>query len=175
MTVGKMEPQLSYEWFPTYAAINYYISPLSTQPSLTRGTVVHCNSYSKSKEEKETVSLNLDPDALAAEVTIHRDKFGVPHIVGPTDESVIFGYGYAQAEDYFWQLEDSYILALGRYSEVVGPKGINSRSVESRLRDRPFQPAGLRRTRCAFATVVCGLRREGSTTILPSTPKCSRD
>jgi acyl-homoserine-lactone acylase len=68
----------------------------------------------------------IDPATLAGEVTIHRDKFGVPHIIGPTDESVIFGYGYAQAEDFFWQVEDSYILALGRYSEVVGPKGLNS-------------------------------------------------
>ena len=74
----------------------------------------------------QTNSEQLDPAALAREVTIHRDKYGVPHIVGPTDESVIFGYGYAQAEDYFWQVEDSYILALGRYSEVVGPKGLNS-------------------------------------------------
>jgi acyl-homoserine-lactone acylase len=72
--------------------------------------------------EEET----LDPVALAEQVTIHRDKFGVPHVIGETDESVIFGYGYAQAEDYFWQVEDSYILALGRYSEVVGPKGLNS-------------------------------------------------
>lgn len=68
----------------------------------------------------------FDPLTLAKQVTIHRDKYGTPHIVGKTDESVIFGYGYAQAEDFFWQVEDSYILALGRYSEVVGPKGLNS-------------------------------------------------
>lgn len=68
----------------------------------------------------------FDPATLASQVTIHRDGFGVPHIVGATDESVFFGYGYAQAEDYFWQVEDAYILALGRYSEVVGPKGLNS-------------------------------------------------
>ncbi|QEG38024.1 penicillin acylase family protein [Bythopirellula goksoeyrii] len=74
----------------------------------------------------EKASPSLNSRALAAEVTIHRDQYGVPHIIGATDESVIFGYGYAQAEDYFWQLEDSYILALGRYSEVVGPKGLNS-------------------------------------------------
>jgi acyl-homoserine-lactone acylase len=69
---------------------------------------------------------SLDPNVLAREVTIHRDNYGVPHIIGATDESVFFGYGYAQAEDYFWQVEDSYILALGRYSEIVGPKGLNS-------------------------------------------------
>ncbi len=74
----------------------------------------------------QTVEPPNDPAALAREVTIHRDKYGVPQIIGPTDESVFFGYGYAQAEDFFWQVEDSYILALGRYSEVVGPKGLNS-------------------------------------------------
>lgn len=63
---------------------------------------------------------------LARQVTIHRDSFGVAHIDGATDESVIFGFAYAQAEDYFWQVEDSYILALGRYSEVYGPQGLNS-------------------------------------------------
>ena len=65
-------------------------------------------------------------DVLAQQVTIHRDPFGVPHILGRTDESTIFGFGYAQAEDFFWQVEDVYILALGRYAEVHGPKGINS-------------------------------------------------
>jgi acyl-homoserine lactone acylase PvdQ len=68
----------------------------------------------------------INPAALARDVTIHRDKYGVPHIIGSSDESVFFGYGYAQAEDFFWQVEDTYILALGRYSEVVGPKGLNS-------------------------------------------------
>lgn len=69
---------------------------------------------------------SIDAARLVREVTIYRDRYGVPHIVGSSDESVFFGYGYAQAEDYFWQVEDSYILALGRYSEVVGPKGLNS-------------------------------------------------
>ncbi len=63
---------------------------------------------------------------LARMVTIHRDGFGVPHIEGQTDESVVFGLAYAQAEDFFWQVEDSYILALGRYCEVHGIRGLNS-------------------------------------------------
>jgi penicillin amidase len=57
---------------------------------------------------------------LAHSVTIHRDAWGVPHILGPTDESVLFGMGYAQAEDNLWQLEDTTIRALGRYAEVAG-------------------------------------------------------
>ena len=68
----------------------------------------------------------VDAAELAKRVTIHRDNYGVPHIFGHDDESTIFGFGYAQAEDFFWQVEDVYILALGRYAEVHGPKGVNS-------------------------------------------------
>ena len=63
---------------------------------------------------------------LAAAVKIYRDRFGTPHIDGATDEAVAFGFAYAQAEDFFWQVEDSYLLSLGRYSEVYGPQGMNS-------------------------------------------------
>jgi penicillin amidase len=63
---------------------------------------------------------------LAQGVTIYRDAYGVPHIHGTTDAHVAFGYAYAQAEDYFWQIEDTYILSLGRYSEVHGHRGYNS-------------------------------------------------
>lgn len=63
---------------------------------------------------------------LAARVTIHRDDVGLAHIIGDDDEATIFGFGYAQAEDFFWQVEDTYILALGRYSEAIGPQGLNS-------------------------------------------------
>ena len=99
-----------------------------------------CFTIAKSSLRAEIVSLGESasgrnegqsrPDSeietLARKVTIYRDGFGVPHVFGKTDESVIFGFGYAQAEDFFWQVEDAYILALGRYAEVWGPKGLNS-------------------------------------------------
>ncbi len=66
---------------------------------------------------------SIDPKQLAADVTIYRDTWGVPHVDGKTDEAAIFGFMYAQAEDFFWQVEDSCILGLGRYSEVHGIKG----------------------------------------------------
>jgi penicillin amidase len=71
-------------------------------------------------------ALVIDPAKLATTVFIHRDRYGVPHIDAATDAGAIFGFAYAQAEDYFWQVEDTYIMALGRYSEVHGPKGLNS-------------------------------------------------
>src|SRR5262249_54706201 len=65
-------------------------------------------------------------EKLARSVTIYRDTYGVPHIYGPTDASCVFGYAYAQAEDNFKQIEDSYIHALGRAAEVGGEKELPS-------------------------------------------------
>ncbi|MDX2031015.1 MAG: acylase [Blastocatellia bacterium] len=65
-----------------------------------------------------------DLDKVAQSVTIYRDTWGVPHVYGPTDYSVMFGFIYAQCEDNFWQIEDSYIQALGRASEVYGEKSL---------------------------------------------------
>ncbi|HXH69524.1 MAG TPA: penicillin acylase family protein, partial [Pyrinomonadaceae bacterium] len=57
---------------------------------------------------------------LARSVTIYRDTFGVPHVYGLTDASVVFGLMYAQAEDNFRQLEEDHINKLGRAAEVYG-------------------------------------------------------
>lgn len=68
----------------------------------------------------------VDAKELAKKVTIYRDSFGVPHIDGETDAAVVFGLAYAQAEDYFWQVEDNFILGTGRYAEAHGAKALNS-------------------------------------------------
>ncbi len=67
---------------------------------------------------------DVDWDQVAASVSIRRDEYGVPHIYGPTDASVVFGYLYAQAEDNFWQVEENYIRSLGRAAEVHGPDAL---------------------------------------------------
>src|SRR5688500_10955060 len=66
-----------------------------------------------------------DPTKLARSVTIHRDTYGVPHVFGATDASTVFGFAYAQAEDNFWRVEENFILALGRASELYGEKTLN--------------------------------------------------
>jgi acyl-homoserine-lactone acylase len=68
----------------------------------------------------EVSPATIDPAALARSVIIHRDRYGVPHIEGSTDVSVIFGFAYCQAEDYLWQIEESYVAGLGRASELHG-------------------------------------------------------
>ncbi|WP_108812065.1 penicillin acylase family protein [Sphingorhabdus sp. Alg231-15] len=64
---------------------------------------------------------SLEVPALAENVTIMRDEFGVPHIFGPTDASVVFGATYARAEDEFHYMEQAYIKLLGRAASVSGP------------------------------------------------------
>lgn len=65
-------------------------------------------------------------ESRGEQATIRRDKWGVAHIHGTTHADAFFGMGYAQAEDYFWQLEDTCIRSLGRYAEVVGEEGLSS-------------------------------------------------
>jgi acyl-homoserine-lactone acylase len=61
-----------------------------------------------------------DPVELARNVTIYRDRYGVPHVFGRTDNSTVFGFAYAQAEDAFPRIEENFILALGRGAEIHG-------------------------------------------------------
>lgn len=88
----------------------------------------------RAAEETATSDSAQGARQLAASVTIFRDAWGVPHIDGPTDEAVIFGFAYAQAEDYFWQIEDSYVKGLGRYAELYGSSGVRSDTI-----NRAFQ------------------------------------
>jgi acyl-homoserine lactone acylase PvdQ len=57
------------------------------------------------------------PRSLADDVTIYRDRYGVPHVYGRTDAATVFGFAYAQAEDHFRQLEENFIRATGRLAE----------------------------------------------------------
>jgi acyl-homoserine-lactone acylase len=65
-------------------------------------------------------------DTQAANVTIIRDKFGVPHIYGKSDADAVFGLLYAQSEDDFPRLERNYIWALGRLAEIEGEAALYS-------------------------------------------------
>ena len=65
-------------------------------------------------------------EARAANVTIIRDDFGVPHIYGKTDADAVFGMLYAQSEDDFNRVEQNYIWATGRLAEVEGEEALYS-------------------------------------------------
>ena len=73
-----------------------------------------CLSWAEAKAQNDA--------SFARDVTIYRDTYGVPHVFGRTDASTVFGFAYAQAEDNFWRVEENFINALGRASELYGEK-----------------------------------------------------
>ncbi len=60
----------------------------------------------------------------AADITIIRDNYGIPHVYGKTDADAVFGLLYAQCEDDFRRVEMNYIEKLGRLAEVNGEKDL---------------------------------------------------
>ncbi|MEV6263358.1 penicillin acylase family protein [Streptomyces sp. NPDC051784] len=60
----------------------------------------------------------------AARVTITRDDWGVPHVVGESDADAVFGMMYSQAEDDFNRIETNYLTSLGRLAEAEGESAI---------------------------------------------------
>jgi len=61
---------------------------------------------------------------LNGEVTIARDKHGVPHISASTDHDIHFALGYTHAQDRLWQMESNRRIGHGRLAEVVGEGGL---------------------------------------------------
>jgi acyl-homoserine-lactone acylase len=63
-------------------------------------------------------------EARAANVTIIRDDWGIPHIYAPTDADAVFGLMYAQAEDDFPRVEENFLNSQGRLAEAEGEEAI---------------------------------------------------
>ncbi|MFQ5651251.1 MAG: penicillin acylase family protein [bacterium] len=64
-------------------------------------------------------TLTLDaPDGTT--VTINRDAYGVPHIVGESEIGVFYGQGFAAAQDRLHQMERNRRAAEGKLSEWFG-------------------------------------------------------
>jgi len=64
--------------------------------------------------------------ALSAPVEIVRDTYAVPHIFGESDADVLFGLGFAHAQDRLWQMELMRRTAQGRLAELFGPEALES-------------------------------------------------
>src|ERR1700730_8577791 len=87
-------------------------------------------------------SVALAQSTSHGEVTIYRDAMGVPHIVGETSAAVMYGLGYALAQDRLVQLELSRRGALGTRAEILGPSSVGT---DTTARDRKLGSAELMR------------------------------
>lgn len=71
--------------------------------------------------------------AAAEDVTIYRDKMGVPHVYGETAEAIYYGAAYAMAQDRMAEGELYMRGALGRMAEIMGSDLVEA-DKEARLR-----------------------------------------
>ncbi|MFW2852989.1 penicillin acylase family protein [Sphingomonas sp. TX0543] len=91
------------------------------------------------------------PPKRAYNVTIARDRWGVPHLFGNTDADVAYGIAFAHAEDDFATLQEVLAVTRGRAGAMLGAEGakldyalafVNARATVDR--DYMKQPADVR-------------------------------
>jgi penicillin amidase len=61
---------------------------------------------------------------IIAETTIHRDKWGIPHITAENEVDLFFAQGFATAQDRLFQMDYDRLRCLGRSSEHLGERGL---------------------------------------------------
>ena len=84
------------------------------------------------------VTTSLSLDGLLAEVTVHRDPWGIPHIRAENEHDLFFAQGFVTAQDRLWHMDYDRHRALGRWAEWVGATGVDQ--------DRLMRVAGMGRT-----------------------------
>lgn len=74
-------------------------------------------------------------DSLKNHVTIYRDDYGVPHILGDSEPATFYGFGYAQAEDHLERMMLEFRDAQGRRSEVLGRAALGGEAIAYQTKD----------------------------------------
>lgn len=69
---------------------------------------------------------NLNVKGLQSEVTVNRDKWGIPQIYADNQHDLFFSQGYVHAQDRLFQMEISRRIGTGTLSEVVGYPGLDT-------------------------------------------------
>jgi len=95
-------------------------------PTAATGTEAAASAPAQATSNPLLAVEHLRQDSHAANVSIVRDDYGVPHIYGKTDADAVFGLLYAQSEDDFPRVERNYIWAMGRLAEVEGEAALFS-------------------------------------------------
>lgn len=86
-------------------------------------------------DTRPQVSGRVELAGISADVSIVRDRYGVPHIFGETEADIFFALGYAHAQDRFFQMDMMRRYVHGRLSEVLGERAIR---VDARNRIRGY-------------------------------------
>ncbi|MFO8056296.1 MAG: penicillin acylase family protein [bacterium] len=68
----------------------------------------------------------IQVSGVKEDITILRDKWGVPHVSAKTRQDLFFGVGYVQAQDRLFQMDLIRRVANGRTAEWLGPEALPS-------------------------------------------------
>ena len=74
---------------------------------------------------------------LEGQVTVTRDRWGVPHIYAENLSDLFFAQGYVHAQDRLWQMELNRRIGSGRLAEIFGEVALDT--------DRFIRTVGFRR------------------------------
>jgi penicillin amidase len=94
---------------------------------------------------------------LRKDVTVIRDKWGIPHVFADNEEDLFLAQGYVHAQDRLWQMELFRRLASGTLSEILGEATLDL--------DVYMRTVGLRRAAEAEAKYFLETADEQTTTI----------
>ena len=80
------------------------------------GLAFYWTFYKPLPDYEATIELN----GLSADVDVHWDEFGVPHIYSNNELDLYRSLGYVHAQDRLWQMTLSQLAAEGRFAEFFG-------------------------------------------------------
>ncbi|MDP6667321.1 MAG: penicillin acylase family protein [Dehalococcoidia bacterium] len=62
---------------------------------------------------------------IVSGATVHRDRWGIPHITADNEPDLFFAQGFATAQDRLFQMDFDRLRCLGRSAEYLGPGGLS--------------------------------------------------
>jgi penicillin amidase len=109
---------------------------------IAAGTAIWWFVYRPLPQVDGTIVVN----GLHSEVSVERDRWGVPHIRAGSAEDMVEAQGYVMAQDRLWQMDLLRRAARGQLSEIFGPAVL---SVDKKFRTLGFGPAAEREAAAA--------------------------
>ncbi|MCB2222586.1 MAG: penicillin acylase family protein [Actinobacteria bacterium] len=90
-----------------------------------------------------TVDGTLEVAGLDGEITIRRDRFGVPHVAAGSDADAWFGLGFCHGQDRPFQMETRLRAVRGTVAALVGADGVPVDRISRRMGLRRFGEAAV--------------------------------
>ncbi|MDX2202414.1 MAG: penicillin acylase family protein [Hyphomicrobiaceae bacterium] len=84
------------------------------------------SAYFAARNTVPAASGALAARGLAGPVRLVRDREGVPHVFAKSLDDVLFGIGFAHAQDRLWQMELQRRAVAGRLSEMLGQRTLTT-------------------------------------------------